>query len=261
MRSLILAVACWLLASPALAVITINTAGAVVGVGNNTNVTPTLPTHSTNDLLLCLVMQRGDTADDSMGTSTGGWANVFTASDNPTAGAGQFIVWYKVAASGAETNPTFTIPDGEAGETNIAMCFGLTGADTADPLDVIGTASHHASQVNIGPINGITPTTSGAAVCVFGYHIDDGTAATTLTTDGLTWTETIDIGSNQGNDGTIVADCTVLAGAPPTISASTITMSSGSAHGGGITVSFNASGGAPPAGSNAKNLLLLGVGE
>lgn len=67
------------------------------------SVTPTLPSHQTNDVLIAHVQHENTSATD-IACSTSGWTE-FTPSGGGVNGAKWF---WKRAASGAETNPTFT---------------------------------------------------------------------------------------------------------------------------------------------------------
>ena len=71
--------------------------------GTSSSQTPTLPTHTTNDLLLEIISQDG--GGTTIATATSGWAMLGTQA---ASGASRMAIGYKVAASSSETNPTFT---------------------------------------------------------------------------------------------------------------------------------------------------------
>lgn len=102
--------------------------GLATGAGN---VTPTLPSHQADDILLALC----ETDDEAVSCSTTGWAEI-PSSMARRAGGTRLTWFWKRATSGAETNPTIT------GTTNhkIAYAVVLRGCFTSgNPWNVVGT--------------------------------------------------------------------------------------------------------------------------
>jgi hypothetical protein len=92
--------------------ITLRTPGSWVA-SNATTQTVTLPTHQTGDMLLVRVGMKHATLPGDITCATSGWARVGQHNNGTTAssnGAGdvQVAVFWKVATSGAETNPVIT---------------------------------------------------------------------------------------------------------------------------------------------------------
>lgn len=145
-------------------------------------------------------------------------------------------------ANGSETTVTFADP----GSPNTVIGFAgyVTGADNADPIDVVGTLFSSTQDGTLGPITGIAPTSDDGAVFVFFYRFDDAGAFDVLTGDGLTWAEGVDAGHSGGNDARFGFDYAEWTGAAPTITDKTFTVvGDASAAVQGIMMSWNV---APP---------------
>lgn len=172
-------------------------AGALAAA-NGGNVTPTLPGHQTNDLLLCAATSNDDTAHS---VATSGWAQVYqlaqTGSGNPRSS-----LFYKKAASAAETNPTFTHTGGGG---IVAGCTAFRGVDTTTPFDVAYAASHYADTVNSSNVtSGSMTTVTPDAMMLFAGHINNNRCnLSTSVTGGLTWAQSFCFDSGLGNDETI----------------------------------------------------------
>jgi hypothetical protein len=259
-RRILLVLGCLLWGALAEAAITVPTAAPSACVANNATCTATLPAHAADDLLLCYVFHRNADTNDTLGTPAG-WTQLYQEFSTQGTAHGQHAIYYLVATSGAETNPGFTITNGAAGSITLAQCGVFRGVDTADPVDVAPTAgSFNAASQNIGPITGITPMPSGAAVIVFGFKIISFTDRSTLTTGGLSWVEMGEVSSTQGNDGSLMWDYVIFGGAPSAVGNSTFTLTGiGTQFGGGIMMSLNPAGGG--GGATPSRRLLMGVGE
>lgn len=101
--------------------ISLHTAGSWVAA-NATTQTVTLPTHSTGDMLLVRVGFKHATMPTTVTCGTAGWAklgekNSGTGSSSNGGGDVQVAVFWKVAASAAETNPVITFNAGSVAAT------------------------------------------------------------------------------------------------------------------------------------------------
>jgi len=200
--------------------------GAGAGASaNNASVSPALPSgFQANDLLLCFASARGN---GTLGTPTG-WTQLFQVAHS-SSGINKIALFYKIAVGG-DANPTVTYTGGASGHTVIAQCCAFRGVDPSSPFDVIGATSSNASQANIGPISGITPTVEDACVIVMGHKADDWTSVATLSGDGLTWVEIGEPDSDLGNDAGEVWDYAIISGSPITITNKTFTVTGGAAQ-------------------------------
>ena len=130
------------------------------GASAATTHTVTLPEHSTNDLLVVLVgIDRFGSADGGNFTVTTatGWTN---AARDAVAGQNRYEIWYKVAASGAETNPVFNTP--AAADTWASIAIVIRDADTAAPIDAVGTVIKTGATEYAGPT--VTSTTANCLI-------------------------------------------------------------------------------------------------
>ena len=175
-----------------------------VGTGNRAqahggNVTPTLPAHQANDLLLCLV-ESNDNVNHT--TSTAGWSRLYTYTSAVSSQHRASLFW-KIAASGSETNPTIVHSGGDG---IIARCAGYRGVDTANPFDVAHAASAAStltSPTGLTIQSGTLTTVTNNAWVLFAAHIaDDPSSLAMATTSGLTWSAATGFytSSNQGRD-------------------------------------------------------------
>lgn len=119
--------------------------------------TVVLPEHQVGDILLVPVVGRPNATTGTFATPPGGWAQVSTAQVFQEVGAVDLMLqlFYKIAASEAETNPAFTIAAGMQG--GAAGCSGvgisINGVDTASPfllLPITGAAAANTfTQTNL----------------------------------------------------------------------------------------------------------------
>lgn len=106
------------------------------------SITPVLPAHVSGDLLLICITQ--DVATTAISTATSGWAMIGTQS----ASGGCRQAWaYKIAASGAEPDPTF------AGTNDdwITQTFVIKDADATTPIHGNARANFNAVQTLASP--------------------------------------------------------------------------------------------------------------
>lgn len=177
--------------------------------GTFSTLTPALPAHSTGNLLLALV---GIEATDPPVTvpAPSGWTQLAKTSATNR----QVFLFGRVAASGAETDPTFD-PTGEDGVANppnnnsfLAQCFAFSGTFSLATLGALVSASSTPAPnatadvtVETGGSGAATLTVTDANTLVmFCYHwTNDASGQTTLTnftTGDIQYTQ-------LGNDGTI----------------------------------------------------------
>ena len=183
----------------AVAIPTITHVGAgALAAANGGNVTPTLPGHQTNDLLLCAATSNDNTAHS---VATSGWTQVYQLTQTG-AGNPRSSLFYKKAASAAETNPTFTHSGGGG---IVAGCAAFRGVDTTTPFDVAYAASHTADTINsINVTSGSMTTVTPGAMMLFAGHINNNRCNLSASvTGGLTWAQSLCFDSGLGNDETI----------------------------------------------------------
>ena len=156
---------------------------AAASEADSGNVTPTLPTHQTGDLLLCAV-----TSNDNVvhSVSTSGWTQLYqftqSGSFHPRAS-----VWYKLATSAAETAPTITHAGGSG---IVSRCTGWRGVDSSSPFDVAWSSAHLAETTNSNVTTGSMTTVTANAMMVFVGHINNNRCNLTASvTGGLTWAQ------------------------------------------------------------------------
>ena len=110
-------------------------AGAWAAV-NATTQTVTLPAHSTGDLLLLIAACKAATMtslDVQVTTPSSGWTKIGSFADSATAsgtgvGGVRQAIWFKVATSGAETNPVVTWGGAQTAAPGLAVALGFTKA-------------------------------------------------------------------------------------------------------------------------------------
>ena len=172
-------------------------AGASLADADGGSVTPPLPGHQANDLLLCAATSNDNTAHS---VATAGWTAVYQiaqSGSNPRSS-----LFYKRATSSTETNPTITHSGGGG---IVAGCSAFRGVDTTTPFDVAYAAGHYADTVNSGNVtSGSMTTVTANAMMLFVGHINNNRCnLSTSVTGGLTWAESFCWDSGQGNDETI----------------------------------------------------------
>lgn len=156
-----------------------------------------------------------------------------------TSGINKIALLYRFYQSD-DGNPVVSWTGGGTNRTVIAQVCALRGVDQVTPFDVLGATSSNVSQVNIGPISGITTGPNGKCVIVFGHRADDWTSVATLTGDGLTWNEIGEPSTTSGNDAGEVWDYAISATGSIIITAKTFTVTGGLANTGlGVIQSLN----------------------
>lgn len=166
------------LASSTLVSITHVAAGAAASAASG-NVTPTLPAHQTDDLLVCAVSSNDTTAHS---VATSGWTQLYQVTTNPRSS-----LFYKKALSSSETNPTVTHT---AGGGIVAGCSAFRGVDTTTPFDVTYNASHTSRTTNTNVTSGSMTTVSANAMMLFVGHVANNRCnLSTSVTGGLTWSQ------------------------------------------------------------------------
>jgi hypothetical protein len=221
---------------------TIERVGVGTAVARNTasddfaDVTRPVEAMVTGDLQIIIAYTRVSGITHFIATDTG-WDEQL---DDSGSGGSWFIATksYTTGDSIPQMNWTGVV----AGNTHFAQMFVYRGVDVVDPIDVLGTLSHNASQQDIGPITGITPTAAGTFIIVAGGKADDWTSVADLTGDSLTWAELGETASTLGSDGGLVVDEGTgwTSGA---ISNKTFTVTGGAANvGSGIMFSLNPGG-------------------
>ena len=136
--------------------------------------TPVLPDHVTGDLLLICLTQDG--AATTITTATSGWAMIGTQA----ASGGSRTAWaWKIAASGAEPDPTFS------GSTDewISTIFVVKDADATTTIDVNNRTDYNNPAS--GLVTSGTPTTTTDNCLLFYSYGYDGVPQTILNPEDL----------------------------------------------------------------------------
>jgi hypothetical protein len=136
-------------------------------------VTGTLPSHATNDLLLFFGYQRASATALTVTTATG-WTAISSTGDATNGAMG---VWYKKAASGAETNPVCTGVT-TANATMIVFTMKVTGQDQTTPIDVAAASATYAAPstpFDLAATAAVTTTTNNAWPFIMYGSGDDNT--------------------------------------------------------------------------------------
>lgn len=174
------------------------TAGALNQVYTGTAVTPVLPSHTTGDILIAVGMHNG------AGTlAVSGWTQI-AAENNANLSSG---AWYKVAVSGAESNPVIT----SSGSATSAL--GLFAQTFKAP----GTAyTHIGTAIWNGPTSSTTPTgstvvTTGASALAVTFGLVDTANAYASGLPPASWTTVSNDSSENFSVPTVAAVSSAIA--------------------------------------------------
>ncbi|MEK7493952.1 MAG: IPT/TIG domain-containing protein, partial [Patescibacteria group bacterium] len=167
---------------------------SAIAASTGADVTVTLPTHTTNDILLLEVIVR-DTNDTI--TWPSGWTQIATIDR----GAISRYWWaWKRAASSSETNPLVD-KSTATGDTYAAVIIYRGATPSGDPWEVKGTPQTTTSDPSV--FTGITTLTSDSLVvaAVAGEN-NNNASITTTSTNPSAYAEHY-VESNAGSDGVI----------------------------------------------------------
>lgn len=118
------------------------------GADSMNGITPGMPTHSAGTLLVLLLTNRGN---DLNWTPTDGWIELYTGTSGGTGSSGRRgQIFYKFAASGAETAPS--IPD--LGNHLAGQIFAFEGASAISVLGTPTASSGSAVSISSGTTGG-----------------------------------------------------------------------------------------------------------
>ena len=134
----------------------VNVTDTATAVGATYSVT--LGAHQTNDLLLVKVSQDG--GGTSITTASSGWTMYGTQAQSQA----QRSAWaYKVAASGAESSPSFS----GANDDWIGTCLVIRDADTTTPLEAWQRADWgNSTNINTAASNTIAASSAGGTTVI-----------------------------------------------------------------------------------------------
>jgi len=205
--------------------------------GSTGSIVPALPAGlAVGDLMICIATMRGNGGF----LPIMGWTQNFQGQLYPTDNLHKLAIFYRFYQSG-DGDPNVAWDGGGNNQTVIAQIFAFRGVDTSNPIPDLGPNSGNASQQNIGPITGFTPTGAGndGCVIVIGHKADNWTGVDILTGDGLGWVEIAEPSTTLGSDAGQVYDYAIYSGSPPTITNKTFTVVGGaSATGAGKMISL-----------------------
>lgn len=149
------------------------------GIADSGNVTPTLPGHQTNDLLICAV-----TSNDNISHAVAGWNQLYqqaqTSNYHPRSS-----LWWKWAASAAEASPTVTHSGGSG---IVSRCTAFRGVDLSTPFDA-SYASNDNTNSSTTSTGSLTTVTANAMMLFVGHINNDRCSMSTSVTGGLSWSE------------------------------------------------------------------------
>jgi len=204
--------------------------------GTTGSVVPPLPSGlSVGDLMVLIATQRGN----GYFYTPSGWTVRFHDQLYPTDNLHKLAIFYRFYQAG-DGDPTLSWTGAGPNQTVIAQIFAFRGTSTTNPIPDLGPNSGNASQQNIGPITGFTPTINDGAVIVIGHKADNWTGVGTLSGEGLTWVEIDEPSTTLGGDAGQVYDYALYSGSPPTITDKTFTVTGGaSATGAGKMFSIS----------------------
>jgi hypothetical protein len=232
--------------------VTFTACAAAINASTGADVTVTLPAHLTNDLLMIMGLVRD--VDDSV-TMTGWTAATSTPFDRST--VERYWIFWKRAASAAETNPLFD-KSTATGDTYALAC-GYRGAITTEtPLEVQGATA--TGTADPAPLTGITTLAANAlVVAVLGYADNNNASIIATGTDPSAYTEHW-LTSITGADGSIGFSEAIrtTAGATGTVSVDFSTaVTAGDGWGGQVfSIKPEPTAAIPPGG-----LLMMGIGR
>jgi hypothetical protein len=141
-----------------------------IATGSSTCVA-TLPTHATGDLLIVII--GGYSSTYRTLSPPAGW-NEITDGAGGLSSQGISVYW-KTAASGSETNPTFTFSSATDDEYS-SIAVSLTGHKKTAPIGAVGTRASNSNTTHTS--NGVTATGVGSLVFYFDiayYNVALGT--------------------------------------------------------------------------------------
>ena len=141
------------------------------------SVTPTLAAHAAGDMLIVRVAYKSSAiATCTASTATSGWAKVGEIGGSTNSGNGTGTVacasFYKIAASGAETNPTITFSQTVTQVGHTALTYTKGGSDTW--VTPVGAGGQDTSS-GTGFLAAASPSTSGDDVIDYFCGIADDT--------------------------------------------------------------------------------------
>ncbi len=162
------------------------------------NLTPTMPTHLTNDILVVQINQTWTTT--TAPSVPGGWTAMSDVNSDVFSGVRSHcaLLW-KRAASGAESAPTIT-DNWDAGTAQIHVIRGCV--TSGDPWDVLGTTGDNSGDTSLS-IAGVTTTVNNCLVVDFITGFTFGSPATlgSLANGGLTsFTEQVNVNEVVGGE-------------------------------------------------------------
>ncbi len=128
-----------------------------------TSITVALPTHVAGDVLVICLGRDNNRENFAAPTGWTQAATVGFGTTSATSNAVRGALYWRVAASSSESNPTFTIVNGDE---MFAIALTIEGADTTNPIDVTPvTSTDSTSPATTLP--GITTATANALVFQF----------------------------------------------------------------------------------------------
>jgi hypothetical protein len=140
-------------------------------------ITPTIPTHATDDLLVAVFGNREDDPVPSITTPPSGWTQVGTVHAYDAGQLGIAIcVFWKKAASASETDPTLVWNTGAArGTYGIVHVF--SGQDLTSPMDAVAAVGSAIADTTSFTPGAVETQTDGALVVSIATQDDDTTLA------------------------------------------------------------------------------------
>ena len=197
MRILIAAVALVaVVASQAQAQPVLTACSAAVAASTGADVTPTLGAHAAGDVMVLVGLVRDN--DDTVTVGGGTWT-ALTGSPWTRSTVERYFVFWKRAASAAETNPLFD-KSTATGDTYVWTC-NWRGATSADPPFDIGTGGTGTSDP--ATCTALTTTVEDTSVAIIiGYGDNNNASIVATGTDPANYLELF-VPDATGSDGSV----------------------------------------------------------
>jgi hypothetical protein len=176
----------------------LNTEGTWVAA-NATTQTVTLPTHATGDMLIVRTGMKHATLPGDITCATAGWARIDqhnngTGASSNGGGDVQIAAFYKVATSGAETNPVITFHASTAATPSAAVATSFSKGGGEIWVTPLADAGSIAAATSYSATMGSHIAVAAGDWCVGFSVTNDNTTLTspTLTQTGITFAAVVE---------------------------------------------------------------------
>jgi len=180
-------------------------------VSGTGNLTPSLPSHAVNDILVVALATEDNTATLS---APAGWTQIPATQPNST--GMRLCAWWRRATQTGTANPLLSKSTGTGASVALAASFGGVRT-TGNPWDATPVAQANASSVTVAFGGGMTVNDQAMIVMLVSNTTDTNTAQTSAyraATDPVqaNWTERADTNSNTASGAGIAAATAIKTG-------------------------------------------------